>query len=375
MPDPVTGIIPDPVSKVRYILDMTLPYDNLLMTDTKQPGMMNAPQNFVWGNGLISSFGDEKFYYVQDHLGSPIRLMGEGFEEALAYDEFGKQVAGGRSMLSNPFTFTGYQTDQISEMHFAQARFYAPSLGRFGAEDLVRDGLNWYEFCRSNPMRYVDPSGLNSARVDAERVMRDWLEERVREADRAWRRAGERIQEPIRNTANNLTPSRSDFNGTTVIVLPEWLDRFPIRAFAPGASIVVPHGSRNNQELLQHEQGHALHSKELSRIRWWDGIALPSMKADAHSLFYYSNPWERIADLYGRVDRRSAWDWNAEEWVSHRYLRGSLPISVLYAEWMRLSSPLGFMFNLEDIHRRVGDWFNSMAEGECFEDVRGTPIL
>ena len=35
-----------------------------------------------------------------------------------------------------------------------------PQQGRFNAEDTVRDGLNWYEYCRGNPLRFVDPTGL-----------------------------------------------------------------------------------------------------------------------------------------------------------------------------------------------------------------------
>jgi len=160
-PDPATGIIPDPVSEVRYTLDMTLPYDNLLVTKGN-PG--TPDQSFVWGNSLISASGEDKFFYLQDHLGSPIRLMGEGETDTpLAYDEFGVPVVqAGQSdhKSSNPFGFTGYQTDSISGMYFAQARYYQPSVGRFGAQDIVRDGLNWYSYCHSNPIGFVDKNGL-----------------------------------------------------------------------------------------------------------------------------------------------------------------------------------------------------------------------
>jgi YD repeat-containing protein len=63
---------PDPTRELRYTLDMTLPYDNLLMTEGSQN------QNFIWGNSLLSATGEsdnQNFHYLQDHLGSPIRLM------------------------------------------------------------------------------------------------------------------------------------------------------------------------------------------------------------------------------------------------------------------------------------------------------------
>ena len=128
------GDIPDPVSEARYTLDMTLPYDNLLMTDTKQPGMMNAARSFVWGNGLLSASGkqaEDKFYYLQDHLGSPIRLLGGDTHTPLAFDEFGVPAVQAGQNLNQPFGFTGYMSDSVSGMYYAQARFYAANLGRF----------------------------------------------------------------------------------------------------------------------------------------------------------------------------------------------------------------------------------------------------
>jgi len=62
--------------------------------------------------------------------------------------------------LFNPFGFTGYQSDNISGMYYAQARFYNPTIGRFTAEDPIKDQLNWYGYCRANPIAFIDPSGL-----------------------------------------------------------------------------------------------------------------------------------------------------------------------------------------------------------------------
>ena len=154
----------DPCSEVRYVLDMTRQYDNLLMTQGSHT------QSYTWGNGLLagSAADGTPFYYLQDHLGSPIRLLGgDNGSETLAYDEFGVPMVqpgqagqGGANNFNNPFGFTRYQTDSVSGLQYAQARYYSPKQGRFTAEDPIKDQLNWYDYCGANPVRFTDPSGL-----------------------------------------------------------------------------------------------------------------------------------------------------------------------------------------------------------------------
>jgi len=170
----------DPTREVRYLLDMTKPYDNLIATRTRKPDIFGEQeQNFIWGNSFISAVGDtdragvnkvtgkDTFFYLQDHLGSPIRLI--GMEEnidilkdaPMAYDEFGVPkvtAVNNQYSFDNPFGFTGY-TSETNGLQYAQARFYNPNVGRFTAQDTVRDGLNWYEYCRSNPLSFVDLDG------------------------------------------------------------------------------------------------------------------------------------------------------------------------------------------------------------------------
>jgi len=90
--------------------------------------------------------------------------MGDGgSNEVLAFDEFGVPMlnAGQSSKgFGNPFNFTSYQNDGVSGLLYAQNRYFASDLGRFTAEDPIKAALNWYEFCYSNPLRFIDPSGL-----------------------------------------------------------------------------------------------------------------------------------------------------------------------------------------------------------------------
>ena len=185
--------LPDPTSEVKYVLDMTRPYDDLLtmQSTATQDVASTTNQNFIWGDSLLAASGNANdtenvstFYYLQDHLGSPIRLLHTGQSNytnptggnfppvemhnttPLAYDEFGvpstpeastNQSAG---KYNNPFGFTGYQHDNVSGMQYAQARYYNPHKGRFMAEDPIKDSNNWYNYCGGNPATFRDPSGL-----------------------------------------------------------------------------------------------------------------------------------------------------------------------------------------------------------------------
>ena len=102
---------------------------------------------------------NNNLHYLQDHLNSPIRLLSTDSETPLAYDEFGVPTTDSMPN-TNPFGFTGYQLDEITNMHYAQARYYNSTTGRFTAEDPIKDKLNWYGYCNANPNTSIDPTGL-----------------------------------------------------------------------------------------------------------------------------------------------------------------------------------------------------------------------
>jgi RHS repeat-associated protein len=166
---------------------MTRPYDNLLMTEG------GLSQRYIWGNELIEADGADPLYYLQDHLGSPIRLMGsqDDLEKGtpLAYDEFGVPLVAAWNM-NNPFGFAGYQAESILELYYVQARCYDPRTSRWLAEDthwntlnktygdvalklninskLIPDNnaiiqsTNLYAYCVNNPLVFIDPHGQDA---------------------------------------------------------------------------------------------------------------------------------------------------------------------------------------------------------------------
>ena len=184
-----------------YLLDLTRGYHNLLDIQKEERG-----QRFYFDGNVTAmeetggktaigrkSVGRTAFpglhYYMQDELGSPLRVSGyrkkegsfTGRSEYLTYwyDEFGNDLGGeleeagipspyDRQRVEQPFGYTGYRYDEISGTYFAQAREYQPGNGRFTAEDVIKGNgvvpwtLNQYGYCLNNPIKYVDMEGLTS---------------------------------------------------------------------------------------------------------------------------------------------------------------------------------------------------------------------
>ena len=182
-----TTIASVPCNEVRFILDMTKTYDNLISIKFSH----SQDQNFVWGNSLLSSEGanaTQNFHYLHDHIWSPVRFLGNNSaDEATAFDEFGintKKNEQQKEHFNNPFGFTGYQTDDIANLYFANARGYLPTIGIFNAQDthwhpdnmlygdcqkgLIPNHLamlqsgNLYGYVVNNPLKFIDMLGENA---------------------------------------------------------------------------------------------------------------------------------------------------------------------------------------------------------------------
>ena len=176
-----------------YLLDLTRPYHNLLSV-TRNDG---APaKTFHWdSNAAAMEENGRLHYYLQDEMGSPVRVSGYDGTESMAdgnhdgtdiyltygYDEFGNDLARtiGKELeedgIPNPYTmqgegqpfgYTGYRYDTDSGTYFAQAREYQPQSGRFCAQDVIAGNgavpvtLNRYIYCLENPVNLTDRMGM-----------------------------------------------------------------------------------------------------------------------------------------------------------------------------------------------------------------------
>lgn len=115
-------------------------------------GAANVPIQYHFGDHLGSS------NIVVDNTGAWINR-----EEYLLYGEtsFG-------SFARKRYRFTGKERDEESGLSYHGARYYAPWLARWMSCDPagVGGGLNAYKYAHGQPMRYLDPTGLNGVEAD-----------------------------------------------------------------------------------------------------------------------------------------------------------------------------------------------------------------
>ena len=148
--------------QITYTLDLTRQYYNLLeRTEESQS------QRYFWdGNVAAYEENGERNYYLQDELGSPLRLEDSfgTIKENYEYGVFGEDLYQNQGKIQ-PFGYTGYQRDEVSGTYYAQAREYLAESGRVAGQDLIAGfldmpfSMNRYSYCFNTPMLLVDLGG------------------------------------------------------------------------------------------------------------------------------------------------------------------------------------------------------------------------
>jgi RHS repeat-associated protein len=133
--------------------------------------LQDGTNTYVYGLGLISSTDGSgvQTYYDSDGLGSTSDLTNSSAAktDGYTYDAFGTPTHS-PSSSTQPFQFTGQQTDADSGLQYLRARYYDPSTGRFLSRDPRPGSMrapqtqDRYVYALGNPATLVDPLGLCS---------------------------------------------------------------------------------------------------------------------------------------------------------------------------------------------------------------------
>ncbi|MEO0627760.1 MAG: RHS repeat-associated core domain-containing protein, partial [Bacteroidota bacterium] len=76
---------------------------------------------------------------------------------------YGNLITQSNSSFDSRYGFTGREFDEETKNVYFRRRYYLPQVGRLGSIDPLGfkgSGLNLYEYAYSNPLIYIDPSGL-----------------------------------------------------------------------------------------------------------------------------------------------------------------------------------------------------------------------
>jgi len=214
---------------------------------------------FVYGNYIDEVlFRTPFFYYVHDHLYSPVAtvLSNGTIYERYEYDAYGEPTiwnadfSSEKSTTSNPYLFTGRRADYLDsgslKIQYNRNRYYDYYTGRWLTHDPLDfvDGLNRYEYVKSNPTIGLDPWGMA--------LFKDLLDDEYHRSTTAprdgdweygkWDRAG--ITESIRPTLSKYY-ARAYFLATGAFIV----------GFIPGNSWISQQDAAANLLHYLHNTG------------------------------------------------------------------------------------------------------------------------
>ena len=157
-----------------YINDALSPITQVLVEDTNNKGIK---AQYTYGLSRISQTvsGNDTSYYLYDLPGKNVIALldaDQSFRNTYQYNAFGV-IKNSIGDFQNSFCFAGESYENETGLIYLRNRYYDPEIGRFITADhhfgelKNPQSFNPYAYISNNPVNYVDPLGLKSAKVCA----------------------------------------------------------------------------------------------------------------------------------------------------------------------------------------------------------------
>jgi RHS repeat-associated protein len=125
------------------------------------------------GDNSCTGGADQRIFYTQDVNVNTTALVDTtgAVVERYTYDAYGSVnvlsptwASQSAALFNNEVLFAGYRKDSETALYHVRNRTYHSSLGRWAQRDTVRylDGMNLYQYARSLPTSFVDPTGFQA---------------------------------------------------------------------------------------------------------------------------------------------------------------------------------------------------------------------
>jgi RHS repeat-associated protein len=168
------------------VTDDYLAGQQVIESDVTTGGVRNGGYQFIWspryidapilrdtlntsGTGIVAA---ERVFYLGDanyNVTALVRASGQVVER-YTYTAYGVLTVydsnwanpTATSSVGNARLFAGMDLDAATGEYYDDARFYAPTTGRFLARDPAQADLNLYRYCVNDPMDQCDPTGTQA---------------------------------------------------------------------------------------------------------------------------------------------------------------------------------------------------------------------
>ena len=301
------------------------------------------------------------YYYRKNLFGDIVEIYDDENQLAASYtyDAWGNCTFGANVdniANVNPFRYRGYYYDWETRYYYLQTRYYDPQVGRFINADEINyldpksiQGCNLYAYCSNNPIMAVDPTGtflgwlllgawLSGVIVHAVTLTVTYVAAAIASLWDADVKADmDHINwNPFNDDASKAASANkvSFYKGSAVV-----LQNLTPSSFAFGGIIwLKPYSS---DITVKHEWGHTMQELILGEVLYTTNVAIPSVAFWLYtdnqskagnpkpSRNYYNTPWERVADMIGRVPFRGSpyvYKPSSDPWAIAEFILGPIVI-------------------------------------------------